>query len=99
MSLRRPLNVVIPALPEFHERLRVSISYDSKILTRRRVTGQTTARPQCCNVAAQAGRAAIEAQVANRLDATIAELRAWLLEADPPEGGGSLGSGPRTTRG
>ena len=62
--------------------LRVSISYVSKVLTRRRVTGQTTARPQCCHVAPKLGglRAAIEAQVTNRPDATIAELRAWLLE-------------------
>ena len=62
--------------------LRVSVSYVSKVLTRRRVTGQTTARPQRCHVTPKLGglHAAIEAQVANRPDATIAELRAWLLE-------------------
>jgi transposase len=62
--------------------LRVSVSYVSKVLTRRRLTGQTTARPQRCHVAPKLGGlyAAIEAQVANRPDATIAELRAWLLE-------------------
>jgi len=62
--------------------LRVSVSYVSKALTRRRLTGETTARPQCCHVAPKLGGlyAAIEAQVANRPDATIAELRVWLLE-------------------
>jgi transposase len=62
--------------------LRVSISYVSKVLTRRRLTGQTTARPQRCHVAPKLGGlySAIEAQVASRPDATIAELRAWLLE-------------------
>jgi transposase len=62
--------------------LRVSVSYVSKVLTRRRVTGQTTARPQRCHVTPKLGglHAAIEAQVANRPDATITELRAWLLE-------------------
>jgi hypothetical protein len=33
--------------------LRVSISYVAKVLTRRRVTAQATARPQCCHVAPQ----------------------------------------------
>ena len=62
--------------------LRVSVSYVSKVLPRRRVTGQTQARPQRCHVAPKlAGlHAAILAQVTNRPDATIAELRAWLLE-------------------
>jgi transposase len=62
--------------------LRVSVSYVSKVLTRRRLTGQTTARPQRCHVLPKLSglHAAIEAQVANRPDATIAELRAWLLQ-------------------
>jgi transposase len=62
--------------------LRVSVSYVSKVLTRRCLTGQTTARAQRCHVAPKLGglHAAIEAQVANCPDATIAELRAWLLE-------------------
>jgi len=62
--------------------LRVSVSYVSKVLTRRQLTGQTTARPQRCHVAPKLGGlyAAIEAQVASRPDATIAELRAWLLQ-------------------
>ncbi len=62
--------------------LRVSASYVSKVLTRRRLTGQTAARPQRCHVAPKLGElhAAIEAQVTQRPDATIAEWRAWLLE-------------------
>jgi transposase len=62
--------------------LRVSVSYVSKVLTRRRLTGQTQALPQRCHVAPKLGglHAAILAQVTSRPDATIAELRAWLLE-------------------
>src|ERR1700760_4053613 len=62
--------------------LRVSVSYVSKVLSRRRLTGQTEARPQRCHVVPKLSGllAVIEAQVSNRPDATIAELRAWLLE-------------------
>ena len=62
--------------------LRVSVSYVSKALTRRRLTGQTTARPQRCHVAPKLSglHPAVLAQVTSRPDATIAELRAWLLE-------------------
>ena len=62
--------------------LRVSESYVSKILSRRRLTGQKTARPQRCHVAPKLSGLypAILAQVTSRPDATIAELRAWLLE-------------------
>ena len=61
--------------------LRVSVSYVSKVLTRRRLTGQTTARPQRCHVAPKLSglHPVVLAQVASRPDATIAELRAWLL--------------------
>jgi transposase len=61
--------------------LRVSVSYVSKVLTRRRLTGQTTARPQRCHLAPKLGglHPAVLAQVTSRPDATIAELRAWLL--------------------
>ena len=60
--------------------LRVSVSYVSKVLSRRQQTGQTQALPQRCHVPPKlAGlHGAIEAQVAARPDATIAELRAWL---------------------
>jgi transposase len=54
--------------------LRVSVPYVSKVLSRRRLTGQTTARPL------SGLYSAILAQVTSRPDTTIAELRAWLLE-------------------
>jgi transposase len=62
--------------------LRVSVSYVSKVLTRRRLTGHTTALPQRCHVAPKLVdlHPAILAQVTSRPDATIGELRAWLLE-------------------
>jgi transposase len=62
--------------------LRVSVSYVSKVLSRRRLTGQTEARRQRCHVVPKLSGLypAIEAQVSNRPDVTIAELRAWLLE-------------------
>jgi transposase len=62
--------------------LRVSISYVSKVLSRRKLTGQMTARPQRCHVVPRLSNLhpAILAQVTSRPDATIAELRAWLLE-------------------
>ena len=66
---------------EIAELLRVSVSYVSKALTRRRTTGETTVR---------SGRGhkppklapyypAISAYVPDRADTTIATLRAWLL--------------------
>jgi transposase len=63
--------------------LRVSISYVSKVVSRRNLTGETTARPQRCHVTPKLSglHSAVEAQVHSRPDATIAELRAWLLEA------------------
>ena len=62
--------------------LRVSVSYVSKVLSRRRLTGQTEARPQRCQMVPKLSGLypAILAQVTNRPDTTIAELRAWLLE-------------------
>lgn len=62
--------------------LRVSVSYVSKTLTRRRLTGQTTARPQCCHVPPKLAElySAIEAEVSRRPDMTIAELHTWLQE-------------------
>jgi transposase len=62
--------------------LRVSVSYVSKVLSRRQRTGQTTALPQRCHLPRRlaALHGAIQAQVASRPDATIAELRAWLSE-------------------
>jgi len=64
------------------EMLFVSISYVSKVLGRRRTTGETTAKPQRCHVPCKlTGQfGAIEEQVNARPDATIEELRTWLLE-------------------
>jgi transposase len=62
------------------ETLLVSISYVSKALSRRRRTGETTARPQRGHVARKlAGYlTAIETRVMAHPDATLAELNAWL---------------------
>jgi len=61
--------------------LRVSVSYVSKVLSRLRLTGQRTARPQRCHVEPKLSGLypAIMEQVSRCPDATIAELRAWLL--------------------
>jgi transposase len=62
------------------ELLRVSVSYVSKVLSRRRRTGQTTALAQRCHLQPRLAdlHGAIEAQVTTCPDATIAELRTWL---------------------
>lgn len=62
--------------------LRVSVSYVSKVLSRRRQSGETTARPQRCHVVPKlaARYGAIRERVAARPDATLAELRVWLIE-------------------
>jgi len=64
------------------EALFVSISYVSKVLGRRRSTGETTARPQRCHVPRKLANyfTAIREQVAARPDATLEELRQWLRE-------------------
>ena len=61
----------------------VSVSYIYKALGRRERTGETSARPQRCQLgrALEAYHEAIRAEVATRPDATLDELRAWLLEA------------------
>ena len=62
--------------------VRVSVSYVSKVLSRRKLTGETTARPQRCHVIPKLGglHPAILAQVTSHPDATIVELRTWLFE-------------------
>ncbi len=64
------------------ESLFVSISYVSKVLSRRRHTGETTARPQRCHVPRKltSHLTAIEEYVGNRPDATIEEIKDWLLK-------------------
>jgi transposase len=63
------------------ELLRVSVSYVSKALTRRRTTGETTARverrPKAAKLAAF--YPAIRERMAEQGDTTLEELRAWLL--------------------
>ena len=61
--------------------LRVGVSYVSKVLSRRRRTGVTTALAQCCHVRPKLAdlHAAIRARVAAQPDATIEDLKAWLL--------------------
>jgi transposase len=60
--------------------LRVSVSYVSKALSRRRLTGEIAARPQRCHVPLKLIdlHPKIAAEVAARPDATIDELRRWL---------------------
>jgi transposase len=62
--------------------LRVSVSYVSKVLSRQRATGETSARPQRCHLTPKLAdlHEAIRAEVMARPDATIAELRRWLNE-------------------
>src|SRR5690348_329130 len=57
--------------------LLVSVSYVSKVLSRRRATGVTTALPQVCHVAPKLGdlMEAIRARVAAQPDATLRELK------------------------
>ena len=65
---------------EIAEQLLVSVAYVSKALSRRRLTGETAARPQRCHVPLKLAdlHTAIAAQAAARPDATIDELRQWL---------------------
>jgi transposase len=65
------------------EQLLVSVSYVSKVLSRRRLTGDVSARPQCCHVPLRliGLHQAIAAEVASRPDATIDELRNWLASS------------------
>jgi transposase len=71
------------AVGEIAEALCVSVSYVSKALSRRRATGETSARPQRCHMAPKLLGLydAIRAEVALHPDATLAELRRWLGEA------------------
>lgn len=63
------------------ERFRVSVSYIYKALGRRTATGETEARPQRNHQTLKlaAHHDAIAAEVSRRPDATLHELRAWLL--------------------
>jgi transposase len=65
------------------DQLRVTASYVSKVLSRRRQTGETTARPQRCQMAPKLAtlHGAIQAEVTRRPDATLGDLRRWLADA------------------
>ncbi len=65
---------------EIARRLLVSISYFSKTLSRLRRSGERTARPQRCHIAAKLAsfHAPIRAHVSANPDITLVELQAWL---------------------
>jgi transposase len=66
---------------EVAEQLLLSVSYVSKVLSRLRLTGETSARPQRCHLPLRLAplHEAIAAEVAARPDVTLDELRQWLL--------------------
>lgn len=68
---------------EVAEAFTVSVSWIYKVLGRRRTTGETTARRQCCHVLGKLDghHDDIRARVAAVPDATIAELRGWMLSS------------------
>lgn len=72
--------------------LLVSTSYVSKALGRRRDTGETTARPQRCHVPPKlkAYHGVIRKRVAACPDATLEELKTWLLETHDVEASTTL---------
>jgi transposase len=63
--------------------LRVSVLYVSKVLDRRRRTGETAARPQRCQLKPKLAvlHETIRAWVKEHPDATIGEVQAWLLRS------------------
>ena len=67
---------------EAAELFKVDRSYIYKALIRRRLTGETSARQQRCHMEQKLApyHEVIRARVATVPDATIAELRVWLLE-------------------
>jgi transposase len=77
---------------------KVSVSYISKAMIRRRATGERTARPQRSHQAFKLApfEAAIRAEVLRRSDATLEELRRWLAETHQVEV--SLGAMHNTLR-
>lgn len=63
-------------------RFTVSVSYVSKVLSRRTKTGETSARPQVNHVPAKlaAHQAALREKVQAEPDLTLAELQTWLAK-------------------
>ena len=70
------------AVGEIAEALCITVSYVSKVLSRRNLTGELSARPQRGHVLPKlaAPYEAIQAEVASRPDATLAELCRWLAQ-------------------
>jgi transposase len=70
---------------EVADLLRVSVPYVSKVLTRRRTTGETTARTQRSHKPPKLAPfyAAMREYVAEHGDTTIERLRGWLLATHP----------------
>jgi transposase len=70
------------AVGQIAERLSVSISYVSKVLSRYRLSGERAARPQRCHVPRKLApyHDILREQVKAQPDATLEELRAWLLD-------------------
>lgn len=62
------------------QQLLVSVSFVSKVLSRRRLTGELSARPQRCQVPLKLAplHEAILRRVTAKPDATVDELRRWL---------------------
>ena len=60
--------------------LMVSVAYVSKALSRRRQTGETSARPQRCHVPQKLSgfHGQIQQRIADRPDSTLVELQGWL---------------------
>ena len=67
---------------EIAEALCVTVSYVSKVLSRRKLTGEVSARPQRGHVGPKLAGLyeAIQAEVASRPDATLAESCRWLVQ-------------------
>jgi transposase len=70
------------AVGQVAAQLLVSVSYVSKVLSRRRLTGEVSARPQRCHVPLRLLNLhdAIAARVLATPDATLDELRQWLAD-------------------
>ena len=70
------------AVGEIATLLRVSVSYVSKVLTRRERTGETTTRPQRCHLQPKLAvfYEEIRKRVKDQPDATIVELQLWLRQ-------------------
>lgn len=70
------------AVGEIAEALCVTVSYVSKVLSRRKLTGELSARPQRGHVGPKLAGLyeAIQTEVASRPDATLVELCRWLAQ-------------------